>query len=60
MRVTIAEGTRPTEEQRAEVRAAARRPIEYDDDCPKQTPEQLKQFRRVNPRGAVKQNMADF
>ena len=52
MRMTIAEGTKPTAEQLAEVREAARRPIAYDDDCPKQTAEQLKRFRRVNPRGA--------
>lgn len=52
IRVTIPEGTKPTAEQLAEVRAAVRRPIIYDDDCPKQTAEQLKRFRRVNPRGA--------
>lgn len=62
IRVTIPEGTKPTAEQLAEVRAAVRRPIVYDKDCPKQTTEQLKRFRRVNPRGAsasVKQNAVE-
>ncbi len=52
IRLTIVEGTKPTAEQLTEVREAARRPIEYDEDCPKQTAEQLRRFRRVNPRGA--------
>ena len=56
IRVTIPKGTKPTAEQIAEVRDASRRPIIYDEDCPKQTPEQLKRFRRVNPRGATKES----
>lgn len=39
-----------TEEERDELRALKNRPIVFDDDCPKLTEEQLKQFRRVNPR----------
>ena len=43
-------GTPLTPEQIAEVREAAKRPIVFDEDCPEMTEEQLKQFRRVNPR----------
>ncbi|MBQ9480499.1 MAG: hypothetical protein IJU71_13225 [Selenomonadaceae bacterium] len=50
--MTIPKGRKPTADQIAEVRDAVRRPIEYDEDCPKQTAEQLKRFRRVNPRGS--------
>ena len=42
-----------TEEQKAELEALKQmsdNDIVYDEDCPKQTPEQLKQFKRVNPR----------
>ena len=39
-----------TEEEREELRALKNRPIVFDEDCPKLTEEQLKQFRRVNPR----------
>ena len=39
-----------TEEEREELRALKDRPIVYDEDCPKLTVEQLKQFKRVNPR----------
>ena len=53
IRMTIPKGTKPTADQIAEVRDAVRRPIEYDEDCPKQTTEQLKRFRRVNPRGGI-------
>ena len=38
-----------TEEQKEEIRLAALSPIFFDDDCPEQTEEQLKKFRRVNP-----------
>ena len=39
-----------TEEEREELRALKNRPIVYDEDCPELTDEQLKQFKRVNPR----------
>ena len=39
-----------TPEQKEELRALKDRPIVFDEDCPPQTPEQLKQFKRVNPR----------
>ena len=53
IRMTIPKGTKPTADQIAEVRDAVCRPIEYDAYCPKQTAEQLKRFRRVNPRGGI-------
>ena len=40
--------SRLTPEQIAEIKAAAKRPIAYDDDCPKLTPEQLAKFAPVN------------
>jgi len=39
-----------TEEEKEELRALKNRPIVYDEDCPKLTEEQLKQFKRVNPK----------
>ena len=42
-----------TPEQKAEIEALKQMSdddIVYDEDCPKLTEEQLKQFRRVNPR----------
>ena len=39
-----------TEEEKEEIRALKNRPIVYDEDCPKLTDEQLKQFKRVNPK----------
>lgn len=39
-----------TEEEREEIQALKNRPIVYDEDCPKLSPEQLKKFKRVNPR----------
>ena len=40
---------KPTPEQSARIREAAKYPIVFDEDCPPMTEEQLKQFRRVNP-----------
>lgn len=37
-------GTKPTPEQIAEIEAAAKMPIVYDDDCPEFTDEQYKEF----------------
>ena len=39
-----------SEEEREELRALKNRPIVFDEDCPELTDEQLKEFRRVNPR----------
>ena len=39
-----------TEEEKEELRALEKRPIVYDEDCPKLTEEELKQFKRVNPK----------
>ena len=42
-----------TPEQEAELDALSKMTdddIVFDEDCPPQTPEQLKQFKRVNPR----------
>ena len=44
-----------TEEEREELRALKDRPIVFDEDCPPQTEEQLKKFKRVNPRRPKKQ-----
>ena len=48
----IYEGQKPTPEQIEEIRKlkAENRPIVYDDEFPELTDEELKQFRRVNPR----------
>lgn len=42
-----------TPEQIEEIREAAKYPIVFDEDCPEMTEEQLKQFKRVNPRPAA-------
>lgn len=47
---TLKRGQKPTPEQIAEIREAAKHPITFDEDCPEMTAEQLKQFRRVDPR----------
>ena len=46
----IYEGQKPTPEQIEEIKALKDRPIVFDEDCPELTDEQLKQFKRVNPR----------
>jgi len=43
-------GMKLSEEELEELRALKNRPIVYDEDCPPLTPEQLKKFKRVNPR----------
>lgn len=45
----VPEGQKPTPEQVARIREAAKYPIVFDEDCPEMTEEQLRQFRRVNP-----------
>ena len=52
VRRVIYEGQKPTPEQIERLRAlkAENRPIVYDDEFPELTDEELKQFRRVNPR----------
>ena len=46
----IYKGQKPTPEQIEEIRALKNRPIVFDEDCPELTDEELKEFRRVNPR----------
>ena len=46
----IYEGQQPTPEQIERLRALKNRPIVFDEDCPELTEEQLRQFKRVNPR----------
>ena len=48
---SITKDQKPTPEQIVEIREAARRPIVFDEDCPEMTEEQLRQFKRVYPRG---------
>ena len=43
-------GTPLTPEQIERLDALKDRPIVFDEDCPEMTEEQLKQFKRVNPR----------
>ena len=52
IRRVIYEGQKPTPKQIEEIRRlkAENRPIVYDDEFPELTDEELKQFRRVNPR----------
>lgn len=47
---TRKKGTPLSPEQIAEIEEAAKYPIVFDEDCPEMTEEQLRQFRRVNPR----------
>ena len=47
---SITKDQKPTPEEIAEIREAAKRPIVYDEDCPPMTDEQLRQFKRVHPR----------
>lgn len=39
-----------TQKEKKQLKEAAKRPIVYDEDCPKLTKEQLSQFRRVHDR----------
>ena len=48
IRSILSPDTKPTEEQLAEVRAAAEAPHTYDPECLPLTKEELKQFNRVN------------
>ena len=50
VRRVIYEGQKPTPEQIEEIEKLKNRPIVYDDEFPELTDEELKQFRRVNPR----------
>jgi len=43
-RSTVTVGQKPPKEAIKEARKAARRPINYTEDCPKSTPEALKEF----------------
>ena len=46
----LRKGQQLTEEELEELRNLKDRPIVFDEDCPKLTDEQLKKFKRVNPR----------
>lgn len=50
VRYTLKRGQPLTPEQIAELDALKDRPIVFDEDCPENTEEQLRKFRRVNPR----------
>lgn len=47
---SITKDQKPTPEQIARIREAAKYPIVFDEDCPEMTEEQLRQFKRANPR----------
>lgn len=42
-------GSAPSEDVLARIREAARYPMNFDEDCPELTDEQLSEFRPVNP-----------
>ena len=50
VRKTLIPGTPLTPEQIKRLDELKNYPIVYDEDCPEMTDEQLKQFKRVNPR----------
>lgn len=47
VRYELKNGAQPTEEQIKQIEEAAKRPIVYDEDAPKLTPEQLTQFKKA-------------
>ena len=49
-------GEKPTEAQIAEIRAAAARPINYTEDAPRLTAEELAEFKKANAEGRKKVN----
>lgn len=49
----IYEGQKPTPEQIERIRALKGRPIVFDEEFPELTEEELREFRRVNPRKQV-------
>ena len=44
---TIKPGQKPTKKQIKEVQEASKRPIEFDEDCPELTAEQIAQFKKI-------------
>ncbi|GHU24655.1 hypothetical protein FACS1894164_11810 [Spirochaetia bacterium] len=48
IRRTLKAGTKPTNEQLARIHEATKYPVEYDEDCPELTDEELLEFRRVS------------
>ena len=44
---TLRKGTKPTPEQIEEIRAAAKSPIVFDDDCPPLTPERYEAMKKA-------------
>lgn len=55
---TIKEGQKPTEEQLAEVREAAKREIQFDEDCPELSPAMYKAFKCAVVQRNRRQNRA--
>lgn len=47
-----------TEEQKKMLEALKDRPIEFDEDCPELTKEELSQFKRVSPPKKIKEQTA--
>ena len=56
VRETLEIGERPTEAQIAEIHAAAARPVNYTDDSPKLSAEELSEFKKANAEGRRKVN----
>jgi uncharacterized protein (DUF4415 family) len=44
IRSTVRVGQKPTKEQMKQIREIAKKPIHYTEDCPKSTPEALREF----------------
>ena len=44
---TLRKGTKPTKEQIDEIRAAAQRPVSYDEECPPLTPERYEAMKKA-------------
>ena len=54
VRMTLDPGRELTPEELAMLEEMDRAPVVYDEDCPKLTEEQLRQFRPVNPEARAK------
>jgi uncharacterized protein (DUF4415 family) len=48
---TLKVGQKPTKAQIQEIRMAAKRPINYTDDAPRLTKEELAEFKKINAEG---------
>jgi len=49
IKMTLKPGMKPSDEQLARIKAAADRPITFDEDCPEMTEEDLSNFKPVDP-----------